>query len=142
MEDCLAVSVYGPPLLANPLTNKGTAFSPDERAALHLDGLIPPAVCTIEQQLERVYENFRAKQTPLERYIHLASLQDRNETLFFRLVHDHIDEMMPVLYTPVVGEACQKFSHIYRRPRGLYIAYEQRDSIESILGQPSRRRPP
>ena len=133
MEDSLAVSAFGPSLLENPLTNKGTAFSPDERAALHLDGLIPPAVCTIDQQLERVYENFRAKQTPLERYIHLASLQDRNETLFFRLVHDHIDEMMPVLYTPVVGEACQKFSHIYRRPRGLSIAYEQRDSIESIL---------
>src|SRR6266511_1730220 len=71
--------------------------------------------------------------TDLERYIHLVSLQDRNETLFFRLVHDHIDEMMPIIYTPVVGEACQKFSHIYRRPRGLYIAYEQRDRIERIL---------
>ena len=133
MEDCLAVSATGPLLLADPLTNKGTAFSRDERAALHLDGLIPPAVCTIDQQLARVYENFRAKQTPLERYIHLAALQDRNETLFFRLVHDHIDEMMPVLYTPVVGEACQKFSHIYRRPRGLYIAYEHCGAIESIL---------
>jgi malic enzyme len=133
MEDCITVNVCGSSLLTDPLTNKGTAFSADERAALHLDGLVPPAVCTIDQQLERVYENFRAKQTPLERYIHLASLQDRNETLFFRLVHDHIDEMMPVLYTPVVGEACQKFSHIYRRPRGLYIAYEQRDVIESIL---------
>ena len=133
MEDCITVNVSGSTLLTDPLTNKGTAFSPDERAALHLDGLVPPAVCTIDQQLERVYENYRAKQTPLERYIHLASLQDRNETLFFRLVHDHIEEMMPVLYTPVVGEACQKFSHIYRRPRGLYIAYEQRDVIESIL---------
>ena len=133
MEDCITVNVSGSTLLTDPLTNKGTAFSPDERAALHLDGLVPPAVCTIDQQLERVYENYRAKQTPLERYIHLASLQDRNETLFFRLVHDHIEEMMPVLYTPVVGEACQKFSHIYRRPRGLYIAYEQRDAIESIL---------
>jgi malic enzyme len=132
-EDCVAVHAYGRPLLADPLTNKGTAFSADEREALHLDGLVPPAVCTIEQQLERVYENFRAKQTPLERYIHLASLQDRNETLFFRLVHDHIEEMMPVLYTPVVGEACQKFSHIYRRPRGLYFAHEQRDAIEKIL---------
>ena len=133
MEDCITVNVSGSTLLTDPLTNKGTAFSPDERAALHLDGLVPPAVCTIDQQLERVYENYRAKKTPLERYIHLASLQDRNETLFFRLVHDHIEEMMPVLYTPVVGEACQKFSHIYRRPRGLYIAYEQRDAIESIL---------
>jgi malic enzyme len=133
MEDCLTVNTCGSALLTDPLTNKGTAFSMEERAALHLDGLVPPAVCTIEQQLDRVYENFRAKQTPLERYIHLASLQDRNETLFFRLVQDHIDEMMPVLYTPVVGEACQQFSHIYRRPRGLYITYEQRHAIESIL---------
>ena len=132
-EDGVTVSVRGAAVLTDPLTNKGTAFSADERKALHLDGLVPPAVCTIDQQLERVYENFQAKQTPLERYIHLASLQDRNETLFFRLVHDHIDEMMPVVYTPVVGEACQKFSHIYRRPRGLYIACEQRDAIESIL---------
>ena len=133
LEDVLTVAVSGSELLANPLTNKGTAFSADERAALHLEGLVPPAVCTIDQQLERVYESFRAKQTPLERYIYLASLQDRNETLFFRLVQDHIDEMMPVLYTPVVGEACQQFSHIYRRPRGLYISYEQRDAIAEIL---------
>ncbi len=76
----------------------------------------------------------RRRPTDLERYIHLASLQDRNETLFFRLVHEHIDEMMPIVYTPAVGEACQKFSHIYRRPRGLYIAYEHRDRIEQILG--------
>jgi malic enzyme len=133
MEECTTVNAWGPPLLVDPLTNKGTAFTTGEREALHLDGLVPPAVCTIEQQLERVYENYRAKQTPLERYIHLASLQDRNETLFFRLLHDHIDEMMPVVYTPVVGEACQKFSHIYRRPRGLYISYEQRDAIDTIL---------
>ena len=140
MEDCLTVHTSGALLLADPLTNKGTAFSAEERAALHLDGLVPPAVTTIEQQLERVYENFRAKQTPLERYIHLASLQDRNETLFFRLVHDHIEEMMPVLYTPVVGEACQQFSHIYRQPRGLYISFEQRDRIDAIFA--NHPRPP
>ena len=99
---------------------------------------MPPAVSTIDQQLARVYENYRVKQTPLERYIHLASLQDRNETLFFRLVHDHIDEMMPIVYTPVVGEACQQFSHIYRRPRGLYISYEQRDRIDAILQNHAR----
>jgi malate dehydrogenase (oxaloacetate-decarboxylating) len=85
------------------------------------------------QQLERVYENFKATATDLERYIYLASLHDRNETLFFRLLHEHIDEMMPVVYTPVVGDACQKFSHIYRNARGLYIAYEDRGKIESIL---------
>jgi malate dehydrogenase (oxaloacetate-decarboxylating) len=132
-EEYLAVDERGRALLTDPLTNKGTAFSLDERARLGLDGLLPPAVATLGDQLERVYENFTAKPTSLERYIHLASLQDRNETLFFRLLHEHIDEMMPVVYTPVVGEACQKFSHIYRRPRGLYIAYEHRDIIETML---------
>jgi malate dehydrogenase (oxaloacetate-decarboxylating) len=132
-EEYLAVDVRGRALLADPLTNKGTAFPLAERAQLGLTGLVPPAVSTMTQQLERVYENFKAKATDLERYIHLASLQDRNETLFFRLVFEHIDEMMPVVYTPVVGEACQKFSHIYRRARGLYVAYEDRDTIETIL---------
>ena len=129
----LSVTEDGPALLRDPLTNKGTAFTADERERLRLDGLVPPAICAIEDQLDRVYENFRAKATDLERYIHLASLQDRNETLFFRLLHDHIDEMMPIVYTPVVGEACQRFSHIYRRARGLYISLEQQDHIEDIL---------
>jgi malate dehydrogenase (oxaloacetate-decarboxylating) len=132
-EPYLSVSADGRALLCDPLTNKGTAFTAAERERLRLDGLVPPAIFTIEDQLDRVYENFRAKPTDLERYIHLASLQDRNETLFFRLLHDHIDEMMPIVYTPVVGEACQKFSHIYRRARGLYISFEQQDRIETIL---------
>jgi malic enzyme len=132
-DSYLGVHVRGAAVLADPLTNKGTAFSASEREELCLDGLVPPAVSTIEQQLERVYQNFLAKPTPIERYIHLAALHDRNETLFFRLLHDHIEEMLPVVYTPVVGEACQRFSHIYRRPRGLYITYEQRDRIERIL---------
>ena len=133
-DDSIIVCARGQAVIADPLTNKGTAFTGEEREALQLDGLLPPAISTIEQQLDRVYLNFQAKQTPLERYIHLAALQDRNETLFFRLLHDHIDEMMPVVYTPVVGEACQQFSHIYRRPRGLYVSYEQRDRIDRILG--------
>ena len=129
----IVVHSVGAAVLADPLTNKGTAFTAAERLALHLDGLIPPAVSTIEQQLARVYQNFQMKTTPLERYIHLASLHDRNETLYFRLLQDHIEEMLPVVYTPVVGEACQQFSHIYRRARGLYISYEQRDRIDAIL---------
>jgi malic enzyme len=132
-EEYIAVDMRGEPLLRDPFTNKSTAFTAAEREELGLDGLIPAAVSTMDQQLARVYENYRVKQTPLERYIHLASLQDRNETLFFRLVHDHIDEMMPIVYTPVVGEACQQFSHIYRHPRGLYISYEQRHRIDAIL---------
>jgi malic enzyme len=131
--DHMTVAARGRSVLLDPPTNKGTAFSMEEREALRLEGLVPPVVSTIDQQLDRVYENFQAKPTPLERYTHLISLQDRNETLFFRLVHDHIDEMMPIVYTPVVGEACQKFSHIYRRARGLYISYDQRDAIERIL---------
>ena len=137
-EEYIAVDTRGEALLRDPLTNKGTAFTEIERADLGLDGLVPPAVSTMDQQLTRVYENYRSKPTALERYIHLASLQDRNETLFFRLLHDHIEEMMPVVYTPVVGDACQQFSHIFRRPRGLYISYEQRDKIETILGNHAR----
>ena len=132
-EEYIAVDVRGEPLLRDPFTNKSTAFTVAERADLGLDGLVPPAISTMEQQLARVYENYRVKQTPLERYIHLVSLRDRNETLFYRLVHDHIDEMMPIVYTPVVGEACQQFSHIYRHSRGLYISHQQIDRIDAVL---------
>jgi malate dehydrogenase (oxaloacetate-decarboxylating) len=129
----LAVPRKGRPLLLNPITNKGTAFTRRERDELGLNGLVPPAICTMRQQLDRTYENFQAKTSDLERFIYLTSLHDRNETLFYRLLLEHIEEMMPIVYTPVVGEACQKHSHIYRRGRGLYIAYEQRDRIPEIL---------
>jgi len=129
----IAVKEKGRPLLLNPFTNKGTAYTAEERDALDLHGLVPPAISTLQQQLERTYENYLAKTTNLEKFIFLASLQDRNETLFFRLVHEHIDEMMPIVYTPVVGEACQRYSHIYRAGRGLYVSYEQRNNIEKIL---------
>ena len=132
-EEYIAVDTRGETLLRDPFTNKSTAFTAVERDELGLDGLVPPAVSTMDQQLARVYENYCVKQTPLERYIHLVSLRDRNETLFYRLVHDHIDEMMPIVYTPVVGEACQQFSHIFRHSRGLYISYEQRHRIDDIL---------
>ncbi|RLB65108.1 MAG: NAD-dependent malic enzyme [Deltaproteobacteria bacterium] len=128
-----AVKVKGKALLINPFTNKGTAFTARERQDLELEGLLPPIEFTIEQQRARAYESFQSKATDLERFIYLTSLQDRNETLFFRLVQDHIDEMMPIVYTPVVGEACQKFSQIYRRGRGLYVDYNQRDRIEEVL---------
>jgi len=129
----MAVPVKGKPLLMDPLINKGSAFTNQERDELDLHGLLPPIVSTIQQQLDRCYENFCAKTADLEKFIYLSGLQDRNETLFYRLVLEHIDEMMPVVYTPVVGEACQKYSHIYRRARGLYINFNQKDSIERIL---------
>jgi malate dehydrogenase (oxaloacetate-decarboxylating) len=132
-QQYMAVSQKGRSLLLNSFTNKGTAFTQRERDELDLCGLVPPAVCTIHQQMDRSYGNFKAKTSNLEKFIYLSGLQDRNETLFYRLVFEHIDEMMPIVYTPVVGEACQKYSHIYRRGRGLYIAYEDEDRIEEIL---------
>jgi malic enzyme len=132
-QQYISTPLRGKALLLNPFTNKGTAFTARERDELGLHGLLPPVISTMEHQLDRVYENLQAKQTPIGKYIFLASLQDRNETLFFRLCLERIDEMMPIVYTPVVGEACQRFSHIYRRGRGMYISYEQRDDIEKIL---------
>src|SRR5688572_101227 len=125
--------VKGSALLANPFTNKGTAFTAEEREELDLVGLLPPRVLTIEDQLARTYESFAGKATPLEKFIYVSDLQDRNETLFYRLAHEKIDEVMPIVYTPVVGEACQRYSHIYRRGRGIYISYDQRHNIEKIL---------
>jgi malic enzyme len=130
----MAVGVRGRALLIDPSTNKGTAFTERERDELGLHGLLPPSVCTLEQQLERVYDNFKSKSDYLEKYVFLTALQDRNETLFFRLVLEHLEEMVPIVYTPTVGTACQRFSHIYRRARGLYINIHQQDRIELILG--------
>ena len=137
-EEYIAVDGRGRPVLLNPFTNKGTSFTPEERDVLRLHGLLPPMSCEMEQQLDRTYENFQAKETNIQKFIYLAGLQDRNETLFFKLLLEHIDEMMPIVYTPVVGEACQKFSHIYRRGRGLYIPYAQRNNMEDILSNVPR----
>jgi malate dehydrogenase (oxaloacetate-decarboxylating) len=120
-------------LLDTPIWNKGTAFGDDERATFGLHGLLPPSVESLEQQVGRAYEAFKAKETDLERHIYLRQLQDSNETLFYRLMLDHVEEMMPIVYTPTVGLACQQFSHIYRRPRGLIVSYPLRDSIAEIL---------
>jgi malate dehydrogenase (oxaloacetate-decarboxylating) len=132
-EQYLQTPLTGHALLDQPLLNKGTAFPEDERRELGLTGLLPPGVSTPQVQLERIYGNYRQKTSNLERYIHLVSLQDRNETAFYRLLNEHLVEMMPIIYTPVVGEACQAYSRIYRRPRGLYISYPQRDSIDAAL---------
>jgi malate dehydrogenase (oxaloacetate-decarboxylating)(NADP+) len=123
----------GAALLRDPTLNKGTAFTPAEREALGLRGLLPPQVGTQDLQANRVLENIRRLQTPLSKYILLEALQDRNEALFFRVITDHPDEMMPIIYTPTVGLACQQFGHIYRRPRGLYITANDRGQIAHVM---------
>jgi len=123
----------GVELLQNPSLNKGTAFTEAEREAFKLRGLLPPRVFTIRAQEERILENFHQKTSPLEKYIMMAALQDRNETLFYRTVLDNVSEMMPIIYTPTVGEACQKLGHIFRRARGLYISRHERGRIRETL---------
>ena len=120
-------------LLHDPTLNKGTAFSEQERDQLGLTGLLPPHVCSQDEQMARVLGNFRRLPTPLEKYIHLTSLHDRNETLFFRVVTEHPDEMMPIIYTPTVGLACQKFGHIFQRPRGLFVTANDRGRVRQLL---------
>ncbi len=132
-DEVLEVSLTGQALLNHPLLNKGSAFTEEERRELGLLGLLPPRVATAEEQLARVYDSFRQKRTDLGRYVFLSALQDRNETLFYRLLQEHIAEMLPVIYTPTVGLASQQYSHIYRRPRGLYLSYPERGAIDAIL---------
>ncbi len=123
----------GTALLSNSLLNKGTAFTEAERDALGLRGLLPPKVFTIEEQLQRAYGNFTRKAEPLEKYIFLTTLQHRNETLFYRLVQDHAEEMIPIIYTPTVGQACLEYGAIFRRPRGMFISIRERGRIADIL---------
>ncbi|MEM7138346.1 MAG: NAD-dependent malic enzyme [Myxococcota bacterium] len=120
-------------LLECPLRNKGNAFSEEERRELGLLGLLPPHVDDLETQVTRAYEAYQRKDDDIERHIYLRALQDINEVLFYRLVHDHLEEMMPIIYTPVVGAACQQFSEIYRRPRGLFVSYPERAHMDAIL---------
>lgn len=132
-DEVLEVPLAGLSLLECSMFNKGSAFPDEERAEFGLHGLLPPHVGSIQEQLERRYRDFQEKRTELHQHIYLRDLQDRNEVLFYRLMADHIAEMMPLIYTPVVGEACEHFSRIYRRPRGLFIAYEHRAQIDAIL---------
>jgi malate dehydrogenase (oxaloacetate-decarboxylating)(NADP+) len=122
----------GVALLHDPELNKGTAFSNAERDVLGLTGLLPPHVCTLAEQVARVLGNFRRLQSPLEQYIFMASLHDRNEALFFRVVTENPDEMMPIIYTPTVGLACQKFGHIFQRPRGVFVTANDRGRVKHL----------
>jgi malate dehydrogenase (oxaloacetate-decarboxylating) len=123
----------GMDLLDEPGLNKGTAFTEEERDRFGLHGLLPPQIETLDEQVVRAYEAYLRKDEDLERHIYLRALQDNNEVLFYRLLLDHIEEMTPIVYTPVVAQACQQFSHIYRRPRGIFISYPLRDSIPALL---------
>ncbi|WP_257266163.1 NAD-dependent malic enzyme [Endozoicomonas sp. ONNA2] len=120
-------------LLENSLLNKGTAFSMEERSELDLHGLLPPRIESMEEQCRRAYKSFSVKPTPILKHIYLRSLQDTNETLFYALLQRHLQEMLPIIYTPVVGQACQRFSDLYRRPRGIYISWPQREHISAML---------
>ena len=127
------ITPRGMDLLNHQLLNKSTAFTVEERSKFGLHGLLPPQVETLEEQVVRAYEAYERKDDDLERHIYLRALQDTNEVLFYRLLLDHIEEMTPMVYTPVVALACQQFSHIYRKPRGLFISYPLRDSIPALL---------
>jgi malate dehydrogenase (oxaloacetate-decarboxylating)(NADP+) len=123
----------GVDLLHDPTLNKGTAFTEEERDKLALRGLLPPRIFTGEEQSKRILENFHNKTNDLEKYIYMVALQDRNETLFYRTVIDNVEEIMPIIYTPVVGKACQLFGHIWRRPRGLYLTINEKGNIADVL---------
>ena len=129
----LYVPYAGPALLETPLLNKGGAFSKEERISFNLEGLLPHNIETIEEQASRAYKQYTSFQNDLDKHIYLRNIQDTNETLFYRLVQNHLSKMMPIIYTPTVGQACEEFSNIYRRARGLFISYPDRDRIDDIL---------
>jgi malate dehydrogenase (oxaloacetate-decarboxylating)(NADP+) len=123
----------GSPLLNNPQLNKGTAFTERERDALGLRGLLPPRVFTLEEQVSRALTNIRGKSTDLDKYVYLSTLQTRNEILFYRVVLDHLEEIMPIIYTPTVGQACLEYGTILGAPRGLFLSIKDKGKIESVL---------
>lgn len=139
-QEFLYIPHAGPALLETPLLNKGSAFSSRERESFNLNGLLPPRYETIEEQVERAYMQYCSFDETLNKHIYLRAIQDNNETLFYRLIQAHIDEMMPIIYTPTVGDACEQFSDIYRSSRGLFISYENRHQIDDIIRNATKRK--
>lgn len=139
-KDPLFIPYSGPALIETPLLNKGTAFSKLERTNFNLMGLLPPRYETIEEQLERAYMQYSSFENPINKHIYLRAIQDSNETLFFKLVTQNIEEMMPIIYTPTVGDACERFSDIYRSNRGLFISYTERDQMDEILRNATKQK--
>jgi malate dehydrogenase (oxaloacetate-decarboxylating) len=129
----LYISYAGPALLETPLLNKGSAFTQEERSNFNLSGLLPPRYESIDEQVSRALQQYKSFKTDINKHIYLRAIHDNNETLFFRLVQENLAEMMPIIYTPTVGDACEQFSDIYRSSRGLFISYEDRYNIDDIL---------
>ncbi|GAC20640.1 NAD-dependent malic enzyme [Paraglaciecola arctica] len=139
-NNALYIPHSGPSLLETPLLNKGSAFSSDERITFNLTGLIPPRYETIKEQVDRAYMQYSSFDEPINKHIYLRAIQDNNETLYYRLIKEHIDEMMPIIYTPTVGDACEQFSDIYRSSRGLFISYSERHQMDDILRNATKRK--
>ena len=133
MPEVIRVKALGRHLLKDPFLNKGTAFTAEERRAFHIEGRLPPRIETLEEQVERQYEQFSSCKTNLEKYVYLRELQDYNRILYYSLVKHHLEEMLPIVYTPTVGEAIQEFSHIYREPRGLVVTESNYRDLDDIL---------
>ncbi|MNK15789.1 NAD-dependent malic enzyme [compost metagenome] len=135
----LSISYSGPTLLEIPLLNKGCAFSEEERTQFNLHGLLPEAYETIEEQKQRAYAQLSSFKSDINKHIYLRHVQDTNETLFYRLVEDHLSEVLPVIYTPTVGEACERFSEIYRNSRGVFVSYPNRHRIDELLNNVTKQ---
>lgn len=136
----LYIPYAGPALLEMPLLNKGSAFTQRERMDFNLIGLLPQKVESIEEQAERAYKQYQLCQSDLDRHITLRAIQDDNETLFYYLLEEHLEEMLPIIYTPTVGEACEEFSNIYRSHRGLFLSYPDREHMDYLLRSATKER--
>ncbi|MDF9518871.1 NAD-dependent malic enzyme, partial [Bacillus cereus] len=131
----LRIAARGQEVLTNPLANRGTAFTIEQRKALGLTGLLPSGVMTITDQLKRVYAQYSAQPDDLAKYLYLNHMHDRNEVLYFRLLAEHIEEMLPIVYTPTIGKAIEEYSHWYDRPRGIYLSIDDPEDMEQALAQ-------